>query len=303
MTTICELPPDRFEVARAVLSNPPADWAYIEAGLTGVNPTRIFVDDPDLPTAALMCRTYEFFAGGATGTALDDFIRDAPSEPGVWDQFYGFVAVDGAWNAHLFALQPGLQVEERRSFRFDPARIDAVRGAADRVPAGLRLVPVPAELAKIVDRELNETIGSTWGGYDRFATHSFGAVVLDGDQPISDTFTNVVAGGDANLAVITAATYRRQGLATLTGQACIEIAHDCGLTATWDCDLANVPSGKLAEALGFTEEEPFQELGFLIRDPARPGPPRRGKPKQSTDVWTREDAGSGLVRWRRSHAE
>src|SRR5688500_6960746 len=107
MTTVYELPPDRFDLARPLLSSPPADWAYVDAGLTGVNPARVFVDDPDRPTAALMCRTYEFFVGGALGTGIDDFIRDAPSEPGVWDQFYGFVAVDGAWNAHLFALQPG----------------------------------------------------------------------------------------------------------------------------------------------------------------------------------------------------
>lgn len=282
-----------------MLSDPPADWAYIEAGLTGVNPARVLVDDPERPTAALMCRTYEFFVGGAPRTGIDTFIRDAPSESGVWDQFYGFVAVNEAWNDHLYTLQPGLQVEDRRSFRFDPARIASVRGAADRVPVGLRLVAVTADLAEIVDQELNETIGSTWGGYDRFAAHGFGAAILDGERPVSVTFTNVVAGGDANLAVITAPDYRRRGLAMLTSQACIELAHERGLIATWDCDLANVPSGKLAEALGFTEGEPFLELGFLLRDSDRPGPPSRGKPRQSTDVWTREEVDNGVVRWSR----
>ncbi len=59
MTTVFELPPDRFDSARSVLSDPPADWAYIDAGLMGVNPARVFVDDLERPAAALMCRTYE----------------------------------------------------------------------------------------------------------------------------------------------------------------------------------------------------------------------------------------------------
>jgi GNAT superfamily N-acetyltransferase len=299
MKTIHELPFERFEVARAILSDPPADRAYIEAGLTGINPARVFVDDPERPTAALMCRTYEFFVGGVLGTAIDDFMRDAPAEAEVWSDFYGFVAVDPEWNDHLRALQPGLEVEERRSFRFDPARIDTVRGAANRVPRRLRLVSLTPELAEIVDHELNETIGFFWGGYVRFARHGFGAAILDGERSVAVTFTATVGGGDANLGVMTHPDYRRRGLATLTSQAAIEMAHERGLVATWDCDLLNVPSGLLAESLGFTEQPPFQELGFLIRDPTRPGPPGRGKPEQSRGRWIRENLGNGGTRYSR----
>src|SRR5688572_29263807 len=245
MTTIYELPFDRFEVARPLLSDPPADWAYIEAGLTGINPARIFVDDPERPAAAIMCRTYEYFPGGALGTAIDDFIRDAPAEAEVWDGFYGFVAVDPEWNDHLRVLQPGLEIEERRTFRFDPARIETVRGAADRMPAGLRLVPLTAELAERTYGEMAGMAGWFWGSYDRYARYGFGAVVLDSDKPVSVTYAGAVGGGEANLGVMTLADYRRRGLATLTSQAAIEMAHERGLIATWDCDLLNVPSGLL----------------------------------------------------------
>ena len=55
---VFELPSHLFENALLVLGHPPADFAYIDAGLRGINPARIFVDDPDRPTAALMTRTY-----------------------------------------------------------------------------------------------------------------------------------------------------------------------------------------------------------------------------------------------------
>lgn len=302
MATIYELPFDRFEVARPLLSDPPADWAYIAAGLTGITPARVFVDDPDRPTAALMCRTYEYFVGGAFGTALDELLREAPVEPSVWDEFYGFVAVNPEWNDHLRALQPGLEVVGRRSFRFDPARIETVRGAADRVPDGLRLAPLTAELAERTYGEMAGMVGWFWGGYDRYAGHGFGAVVLDGDKPVSVTYAGAVGGGEANLGVMTLPDYRRRGLATLTSQAAIEMAHMRDLVATWDCDLLNIPSGLLAESLGFTEQPPFQELGFLIREPGKPGPPGRGKPVQSRGRWVRKNAGNGITRYTRQQS-
>ena len=64
---VYELPRALFELARPILGRPPADFAYIDAGLIGMSPARIFVDDPEQPAAALMTRTYEYFVGGAQG--------------------------------------------------------------------------------------------------------------------------------------------------------------------------------------------------------------------------------------------
>ena len=289
MPTIYELPSNRFELARAPFANPPADWAYIDAGLRGVQPARVFVDEPEKPTAAMMCRTYEYFVAGALDTAISAFIRDAAAEADVWPAFYGFVAADAEWNDHLFALQPALGCIGRRSFRFNPARIDSVRGAANRAPAGLRLVPLTAKLAELADREMPEIIGMFWGDYNRFAQHGFGALMMDGDQPVSITYAVAVGGGEANVGVMTDKNYRRQGLATLCSQACIEMAHDRGLITTWDCDLLNTPSARLAELIGFVEGPRFQELAF----------PDRKKPRQSEGLWSREDAGNGLILWTR----
>jgi RimJ/RimL family protein N-acetyltransferase len=289
MTAVHELPLDLFERARPVLGHPPADFAYIDAGLRGINPARIFVDDPDQPTAALMTRTYEYFAGGTTGTALDPFIRDAPAEPGIWDQFYGFIAVDPVWNDHIRSLLPGLQPLGRRTFRFDPRRIDRVSGWREPVPAGLSLAPLSAELAERTYGEMPWMVGWFWGGYGRYAEHGFGAVILDGERPVSVCYAVAVGGGEANLGVRTVEEYRRRGLARLCSQACIELAHERGLIATWDTDEPNIASADLALSLGFVEQPSFIEWSF----------PDRGKPKQSTGVWAPETIQNGIVRWMR----
>ena len=290
MTTIYELPPHLFERARPVLRHPPADLAYIDAGLRGINPARVFVDDPDRPAAAMMARTYEYFAGGALDTPLSEFIRDAPSETGIWDYFYGFVAVDPEWTGHLLALHPGLQQIGRRTFRYDPGQIDRVRGWADRVPDGLTPAPLTAELAERTYGEMAGMVGWFWGGYDQYAKHGFGAVVLDGERPVSVAYAGGVGGGEANLGVMTVAEYRQRGLATACSQGCIEMAHERGLVATWDCDELNVASANLALSIGFTEQPPFVELAF----------PNRAKPPQSTGRWKPETIQSGIVKWTRA---
>lgn len=290
MTTIYELPPPVFERARPVLGHPPADLAYIDAGLRGINPARVFVDDPDHPTAGLMTRTYEYFPGGALDTAISTFIRDAPSETGLWGDFYGFVAVDSAWNDHLRAMHPELETIRRRSFRFDPARIDLVRGWAARVPAGVAIVPMTAALAETADREMPEMIGRVWGGYGRYAAHGFGALAMDGARPVAVAYAVAVGGGEANAGVMTVPEYRREGLARLCSQACIEMAHERGLIATWDCDESNQASAALAIDIGFAEHEPFVELAF----------PDRANPRQTRGLWSSETIQNDITAWTRS---
>lgn len=287
METVYELSHGYFERARPVLGAPPADLAYIDSALTGQSPARLFVDDAERPTSALLARTYEYFAGGATGTALDGFIADRPAEVGIWPDFYGFVAVDMSWIGHLEMLIPELERIGRRSFRFDPARVDLVRGWQDRVPEDATIVPLPRELAEQADREMPEMIERFWSGYEGFVEHGFGAVALIDGHPVSITYAVGVGAEEANCGVLTIESQRRRGLASLCSQAFIEMALERGLVPTWDCDEENAASAALAQALGFIEHEPFVELGM----------PERQPPKMSTGLWRPESRSDGLTAW------
>lgn len=289
MKTIHELPANLFERARPILGSPPADFAYIDSALTGTSPARVFVDDPDQPTAALLRRTYEYFVGGTPGTDLDAFISDAPTEPGIWSDFYGFVAVDPIWNDHLCTLQPNLETIGRRSFRYDSERIGNVHGWQQRVPVGVEIVSLSRELAEVADREMPEIIGMFWDGYDNYEQYGFGAVALVDGHPVSLTYAVAVGGGEANVGVMTVPSQRRRGLATLCSQACVEMAHQRALIATWDCDEPNIASASLAQEIGFIEYESFAELAF----------PDRTKPGQSADVWSSTPCENGTTVWSR----
>ena len=273
-----------------MLGSPPADFAYVDAGLTGMSPARVFVDDPELPTAALMTRSYEYFVGGELTTPLADSSGMRRPTSGVWADFYGFVAVDPDWNDRLRELHPDLETIGRRSFRFDPANLDRVRGWRDRVPLGLRVVPLTVELAEMADREMPEVIGKIWAGYDLYAKYGFGALMLDGDAPVSVCCAFGVGGGEANLGVTTISRLRAGGdSALICSHACVEMTFDRGLIPTWDCDAPNIASGELARAIGFTEHDPFTELAF----------PNRAKPKQSTGKWSAKPRDNGITSWKR----
>lgn len=290
METIYELPMGSFERARHVLGRPPADLAYIDSALTGLSPARLFVDDPERPNAALLVRTYEYFVGGATGTALDRFIADTPPEVGFWADFYGLVAVDPVWTAHTHRLHPAMEWIGRRSFRFDPARIDAVRGWDAAVPEDVAIVPLTAELARLADREMPEMVGLFWGGYTRYAERGFGVLALIDGHPVSICYSVGVGGGEANAGVMTVAALRRRGLAAICSRAFVEMAHERGLVATWDCDEANPASAALAMHVGFVEHAPFNEWAF----------PERAKPVGAAGVWTVAEDADGMKIWRRT---
>ena len=275
--TVVELGPDQLALASPLYDVAPADRAYLDAVFQGRSPGRLFVDRLEQPRAALMARTYEYFLAGEPVPALRRFVADAPSEPDIFDHFYGYVGFTDAWVAALREDAPTLETIGRRTFVFHPADRPAVSGWREAVPQGVALRPLDADLARRADDELDEVIGLMWGGYAAFAEHGFGTVAVDEST-------------GKLLSVGTHPDHRRRGLATLCCRAAIEQTLDLGLSPTWDCDEANPPSAALASSFGFTEIAGFVELAF----------PRRAKPIPSTGVWQAEPAESGATIWRRS---
>ena len=290
-STVVELAPEQIGLAAPLYADAPAARAYIGAVFEGRSPGRIFVDQVDQPCAALMARSYEYFVAGEPVPSLRRFIAEAPAEPDVFRFFYGYVSFDDAWVAALREDAPTLEAIGRRTFFFHAEnRLSAV-GWRDRVPDGVDVVPLDADLAERADAELDEVIGLMWDGYARFAEHGFGTVAVD---TASDRLLSVCAAfgrsrTEANLGVGTHRDHRRRGLATLCCRAAIERTLDLGLSPTWDCDELNPPSAALARSLGFTELPPFVELAYPLRD----------KPAPSTGLWHPTPGDGGSTVWRR----
>lgn len=290
-TTVYELPVERFALAAPVFAGATFDAPYIDAVFEGRGDGRIFVDDPERPGAALLCRTYEYFVGGdASARSLQRFIQDAPAEPDVFQQFYGYVPMTADWQARLLADHGDrLVVIPRRSFHFDLANRWRTADLAASPPEDVKLVPIDAALAKRIDDDLYGGIARSWGGYERYASDGFGFCAMVGETLASIAFAIVVSARQTNIDVETAPEYRRRGLAVLTCAAFVTESLRRGLLPTWDSDAANLASAALARRVGFEEEAPFSEL-------ASPG---RADLKLSHGLWQPEERGDGITAWRR----
>ncbi len=259
---IYELPPDLFERAAPLFEPAWFDEAFIQAVFEGRQKGRIFVDKPEHPTAALMTRTFEYYvAGNASSAAMRQFIKDAPTEAGIFEAMYGYCPLNVTWSRALLEIYAGsLYAIGRRGFKwFGPANA-AVANWRTLLPPDATIKMIDGKLAARIDRELNEHIGLMWEGYDKFEADGFGFCIMFGDTLASVCYTETVSASQANIGVVTAPPYRQQGLATATCAAFVEYCPQHSLMPTWDCDTENQSSAKLALKLGFQEFGPFEQL-------------------------------------------
>ncbi len=260
---IYELPRALFGRAQPLFVETWMDGAFIWGAFEGTLAGRVFVDDPERPTAAMLVQAFEYYvAGDPSATELRRFIANAPAEAEVFDRMYGYVATNVPLAQALLDDHAGrLRVIARRGYRWEGS--EAAEAALTRwrdVPAGITIRPLDRALAERVDREMNQSIAPFWDGYERFLSGGFGFCALAGDALVAVAYAAGVGGGEANIDVFTAESFRRRGLAA---RACAAFVAHCrahGLVATWDCDSDNAASARLATALGFREGLPFSQL-------------------------------------------
>jgi len=256
--TVYELPPSRYERVRPLFASDRYDEPFRDEVFEGKLTFPVFADDPDNPTAAMICHPFEFYLGGAVSPALRMFCKDAPEEPGAFQRFYGFATAGAAWKDALLADTP-LTVIERRNFKW-PMDKPAPDWQA-KLPDGAQLVWMNRAMAERADRELDEHISGQWGGYDNYERYGAGFCLLMDGRLTSVAYALAASNRHLNIGVKTAAGFRRQGLASIVCAALIEHALQRGLQPAWCSDALNHPSCELALRLGFEEDMSFVEIG------------------------------------------
>jgi GNAT superfamily N-acetyltransferase len=289
---IYELPRALFDRAAPLFAETWMDGAFIWGAFEAVQDARLFVDHPERPTAAILCRTFEYYVAGSAGAReLRRFIVDAPAEVGVFGEMYGYLPTNVPMAQRLLDDHDGrLIVVARRNFRWEaePTALEALARWQTPV-AGVTIEPLDRELAERADRELDQMIGRFWGGYDRFGAGGFGSCALAGEQIASVAYAAAVGGGEANIDIFTAAPFRRRGLAARVCAAFIGHCREHGLVPTWDSDSDNQPSAILARSLGFREDLPFTQLST----------PGYAKLTESHGLWSATALDDGITAWRR----
>jgi hypothetical protein len=288
LTTLFEFPLSLFSRVQPLYAAAPFDQPCYDAVFEGRQAARIFVDDADKPSAALMTRAYEYYPAGEVNPALRQFMADAPAEAEVFGSFYGYVPLNDGWKAALLADAP-YEIIGRRNFQWTPGTPVPDWRAA--LPDGGRVVPVDRALAERLDRECYPVpfILYDWGSYEAYSRDGFGFALLVGDA-IASTITAIsVSSRHALINVATEPPFRRRGFAALVGARFVEETLARGLLPVWDTDDTNVGSAATALRIGFTEEAPFVELGL----------PERARPQQSRGLWSAETRDDGVTVWRR----
>jgi RimJ/RimL family protein N-acetyltransferase len=267
------------------------DEMFIMPALKGQQPGRVIVDHPDNPTAAILFRTYDFYIGGSPDSAaLRQFIKDAPIETGLFQNFHGFAPIDPDWEPVLLEDFPGqFMALKRCNYRWHNTPVLDWRS---RLSEGISIVPIDAVLAQQLDRDWNEGIGALWNGYDRFECDGFGFCLKVNGELASVVVTDGVGEGSVNIGIHTAEKFQRRGFAKTVCLAFIERTLAKGLLPVWDCEDRNTRSKALAESLGFVQEKPFTE--FCVSEPPY------GKLKLSEGLWTAMSAASDVTMWSRS---
>ncbi|MEO8609249.1 MAG: GNAT family N-acetyltransferase [Chloroflexota bacterium] len=288
MLTIYELPVDHFDVTAPLFNEAWFDEPYMDAVLKGRHPGRIFVDDPVAPSAALMCRTYEYYVAGNVQSPLRTFIKDAPAEPEVFQKLYGYAPVGDAWETAILDDYAGALIRiPRHNFRWQGAPL---MDWHEKLPLGAQIVRIDRDLAERIDREWHETIGLLWDGYDNYLQHGYGFCLMMGEELGSFANSDGLSATLVNIGVQTGEKFRRQGLAKLVCSAFIEYTLKTGRVPTWDTDGMNERSRALASSLGFVEGRMFSQLSTPDYKPI----------VLSQGLWSCQPGADGLTIWTRA---
>ncbi len=209
-------------------------------------PGAILVDSLERLHSAIVLNDCGFHAalGAPPEEPLKDLIETicvelVSAEPGL------LIDMTGTWAS---SLQSVLPEPYGRNEYLAPLETPVL----EPVPAGLRRVPLTAEIAAKFDGAVDPWVVRIWGGEEAFIAKSFGYALLTDSGELAGFCTSCgIGGGEAEVEIGTNRAFRRRGLAMAAATAFIPESYRRGLVPAWTCQSDNEPSYRLAERLGY----------------------------------------------------
>lgn len=217
---------------------------------------RVFCDDLDDPRCAVMlvANDYVYLVGDPTPADIQDMVEEIPSNVGM-DDFEIFCPRNTAWIAALYQVfGDRLKRDGYEYFTFTNTKIEWIQSWQARVPRGMRVERMDADLAKQAEEKLGVATAETWGSVVRFVDDGFGFVVMAENGDLAGGITTYGVGeGMAEIDIATHKAYRRRGLATLMGCVFVDHCLSHNLTPSWTANYGNFGSMATARKLGFVD--------------------------------------------------
>jgi tetratricopeptide (TPR) repeat protein len=232
------------------------------AVLDGRQPGRVWVDDPDNPSAALVWSHTEcVYAAGGEGDlrwqeslrrlVLDEVIPAVKSSQRDFISIFSFPDGYADKLAALFQDQV-CQRTPMQTFSFDRVAFEGCQGSIGALHDGLVLAEIDGQILRAPENEgLAQEVAHYWGSVDAFLAESYGYCVLDDRWAVSYCYSEAYGGRTRAMTALTLPGYRELGLATVACAAFVDRCLDEGDDPFWMCDDGNVASRRLSERLGF----------------------------------------------------
>ncbi len=255
-----------YEKARAIFS-PMDDHLAVEAMLDGSAPGSIYVDDPETPASALACGRRRFYlAGNGQNKAFIQELRtlflDRIFTQARLDGVTAFVVYysNGGWEAAVEEILEGRNPVKVERQYYELTTLSNVQQRNSSAPLALRRV----DASLLNDLKLKnlealkaETV-SECPSVEEFLRTRLGVCAIVGDEIAGWCLSEYRRGDRCEIGIETLEKYQRQGIATLTARALIELAWANGIRRFgWDCYRGNAPSVATALKLGFEKKSDY----------------------------------------------
>jgi RimJ/RimL family protein N-acetyltransferase len=238
-------------------------FPLIRAVLEGSQPGQVFTEGvPGSPRAFVITRFgFAQWLGDEDGGELDRTVQGLlRGEDSRLARYWLWYAPPPGWQRRLDAVAAG-RVRRRERCRLalrDP------RPADPATAPGIELRLLDERLVAEAS-SLGLDLGSRfWPSERAFLEGGFGVCALEAGQVACVCYAAGVAGGQAEVDVLTRPEYRGRGLARAVAGRFVEECLVRGIRPTWDCFRENAASMRLAAALGFVLERTYWLYSFTI---------------------------------------
>lgn len=246
-----ELHKNEYDIVRPIFANIGDNRAHIFAAIEGNSISRIFLDNAERPTAALISMGWCFLGGNEKSSEFNRELKElfvTDIMPKLDDRHFMAYSYSDEWKNVLDEMLKDLNVRRinRTVLDLDPDLFrERYTGWRERIPEGYHIRQVDKKLAEALP-----DVGNYMG-------KGFGFCVMKGDKIISTCSTVHTGGGRTETSIKTDEEYRRQGFASLAVCAYVEHCFKNDLLPEWGC-FYNEASGLLAEKLCFVNRRDVQ---------------------------------------------
>lgn len=262
-----ELEPEDFSKALLLYRAAGGCFPLLLAVIEGKQRGQIFVDEQDCPKTALVVNNFGFMGllEAEPNELFDEHLATLFETGGnLRSSYLLWYAPPMRWQAKLDRLAPNVaRRRERVRLNFTEDRAVYLR----------KPTPLPPEFElKTLDTETlsqSEKFGlhidsRFWSSAADVIEHGSGVCLLEDDEVLSLCYAAAVAGGFAEVDVVTAPQYQGRGLAQLVAEQFVRECLGRGIIPTWDCFTYNASSLRLALRLGFIKAQRYPFYSFNV---------------------------------------